>query len=213
MRLVEDLESGLADPRGVPLLGRRDEHERLRAAGARDLAWGRLYEGHVNALQLIARLGDDRQRARAAGDVAAGRLFGVWNTEAHDGVRIAGVGIGGVVLAGRKTFASGAGRVARAVVTAAWPDGGSQLMVVPLDRVTVVIDRSFWRPYGMEASDSFAVDFTMRCSARPATTRARRGSPPAHRVSSPCKRAPSSSSRPILPPFSNGARMLTMRSS
>jgi hypothetical protein len=155
-----DLASGLADARGVPRLGRREEHVRLRAAGARDLAWGRLYEGHVNALQLIARLGDGAQRARAEADVAAGRLFGVWNTQAADGVRIAVADAGGVTLAGRKTFGSGAGRVARAVVTAAWPDGSSQLAVVPMDRVAVTIDRSFWRPFGMEDSDSFAVDFS-----------------------------------------------------
>ncbi len=158
---VGELASGLADERGVPHIGRRLEHERLRDAGARDLAWGRLYEGHVNALQLIARLGDDAQRAQAQADVAAGRLFAVWNTQAADGVRILSADASGVNLAGRKTFASGAGRVARAVVTAAWPDGSSQITVVPMDRVDTTIDRSFWRePYGMETSDSFAVDFS-----------------------------------------------------
>ncbi len=105
--VAAELASGLADARGVPRLGRREEHVRLRAAGARDLAWGRLYEGHVNALQLIARLGDGAQRARAEADVAAGRLFGVWNTQAADGVRIAVADAGGVTLAGRKTFGSG----------------------------------------------------------------------------------------------------------
>lgn len=150
---------GLADARGVPRCGRREEHDRLRAAGAADLAWGRLFEGHVNALQLIGRLGDDRRRVRAARDVLDGCLFGVWNTQAADGVRIADADPGGVALAGRKTFASGAGRVARALITAAWPDGSSQLAVVPMDRVETTIDRSFWRPYGMEDSDSFAVAF------------------------------------------------------
>jgi alkylation response protein AidB-like acyl-CoA dehydrogenase len=156
----EDLASGLADGRGVPQIGRRAEHDRLRAAGARDLAWGRLYEGHVNALQLIARCGTDRQRERAAADVAAGRLFAVWNTQADDAVTIASAGERGVTLAGAKTFASGAGRVARAIVTARRSDGAVQMTLVPMDRVRVAIDPTFWRPYGMEASDSFAVDFT-----------------------------------------------------
>jgi len=155
-----ELAGGLADPRGVPRCGRRAEHDALRAAGRRDLSWGRLYEGHVNALQLVGRLGTGAQRARADADVAAGLLFGVWNTQAADGVRIAQADERGVTLTGRKTFGSGAGTVGRAVVTAAWPDGSSQLTVVPMDRVAVSIDPSFWRPYGMEDSDSFAVDFS-----------------------------------------------------
>ena len=158
--MAGELATGLADGRGVPRAGRGDEHDRLRHAGARDLSWGRLYEGHVNALQLIARLGNDEQRARAEADVGCGRLFGVWNTQAADGVRVVQADAGGVTLTGRKTFGSGAGRVARALVTAAWPDGSSQLTVVPMDEVSVAIDRSFWHPYGMEDSDSFAVDFS-----------------------------------------------------
>jgi alkylation response protein AidB-like acyl-CoA dehydrogenase len=157
--LAGDLVPGLADAKGVPLGGRTDEHDRLRAAGADDLAWGRLYEGHVNALQLIGRLGSDDQRGRAREDASDGRLFGVWNTEAADGVKIVGIDRDGLKLTGRKTFASGAGRVARAIISAAWPDGTAQLVVVPMDRVVVKVDRSFWKPYGMEDSDSFAVDF------------------------------------------------------
>jgi alkylation response protein AidB-like acyl-CoA dehydrogenase len=153
------LYGGLADAGGVPRTGRAHEHDRLRVAGAADLAWGRLYEGHVNALQLIARLGTGRQRRQAEEDVARGSLFGVWNTQAADGVHVIDVDATGVTIAGRKTFASGAGRVARAIVTVAWPDGSSQLSIIPLDRVTTSIDREFWRPYGMEDSDSFAIDF------------------------------------------------------
>lgn len=159
--VVDDsLRTGLADAGGVPLIGRPNEHDQLRIAGAGDLAWGRLYEGHVNALQLIARLGTERQRLRAEHDVAHGRLFGVWNTEAADGVRAMAVDSRGVTLAGRKTFASGAGRVARAIISIGRRGEPSQLAVVPMDLVKTTIDRSFWQPYGMEASESFAVDFT-----------------------------------------------------
>jgi alkylation response protein AidB-like acyl-CoA dehydrogenase len=156
---TDALSSGLADAGGVPRFGRRHEHERLRAAGAASLPWGRLYEGHVNALQLIGRLGTERQRLRAEDDVAHGRLFGVWNTQAADGVRVTAVDAYGVTIAGRRTFASGAGRVARAIISIGWPDGTAQLATVPMNRVRTTIDRSFWRPYGMEDSDSFAVDF------------------------------------------------------
>jgi alkylation response protein AidB-like acyl-CoA dehydrogenase len=153
------LYGGLADAGGVPRIGRAHEHDRLRVAGAADLAWGRLYEGHVNALQLIARLGTGRQRRLAEEDVARGSLFGVWNTQAADGVHVLDVDATGVTIAGRKTFASGAGRVKRAIVTVAWPDGSTQLSIIPMDRVRTSIDPLFWRPYGMEDSDSFAIDF------------------------------------------------------
>ncbi len=86
-------------------------------------------------------------------------LFGVWNTQAADGVRIVEADAGGIALFGRKTFGSGAGRVKRAIVTAAWHDGSSQITLIPMDEVEVGIDPSFWRPYGMEDSDSYAVDF------------------------------------------------------
>ena len=150
----------IADERGVSLLGRRDEYDRLRDAGANDLAWGRLYEGHVNAMQLIARLGTPEQRLRAERDATRGLLFGVWNTEASDGVRARRTDDGRIVLSGRKTFASGAGRVARAIISAAWSEGPAQLTIVPMDAVETAIDESFWKPFGMEASDSFAVDFS-----------------------------------------------------
>ncbi len=154
------LAAAIADANGRPRRGRNDEYERLRAAGAEDLAWGRLYEGHVNALQVIGRLGTPAQRIRTDVEATAGRLFGVWNTQAADGVEIAAFDETGFTLRGRKTFASGAGSVARALITAAWPDGSAQLVLVPMDRVPVVIDQSFWKPYGMENSDSYAVDFT-----------------------------------------------------
>lgn len=154
-----ELRAGLSDMRGVPLGGRQDEYDRLRAAGAADLPWARLLEGHVNALQLIGRLGTARQRERAENDVADGSLFGVWNTEPRDGVRAVSLDAHGAIIGGRKTFASGAGRVARALITVALPSGSAQLVVVEMDRVTTKIDTSFWRPYGMEDSDSFAVSF------------------------------------------------------
>ncbi len=66
---------------------------------------------------------------------------------------------GGFTLRGRKTFASGAGRVARALITAALPDGRSQLVVVAMDSVATTIDTAAWRPLGMERSDSYAIAF------------------------------------------------------
>ena len=146
------------DARGVPARGRAAELELLRRAGYDDLSGGRLLEGHVNALELIGRLGNPAQRTRAERDAGGGRLFGVWNTQDDDGVKLQPGG-DRFTLMGRKTFASGAGRVARALITAAWPDGRSQLVLVPMDAVHTSIDETRWRPLGMDASDSFAVSF------------------------------------------------------
>ncbi len=157
---VTVLQSGLADVVGLPRLGRAAEMRLLQAAGYRDLAYGRLYEGHVNALQLIARCGTAAQRDALERDVRRGRLFGVWNTEPPDGVRVAAVTAEGLRLGGRKTFCSGAGRVGGALITAQTAAGKPQLVLIDMEREKPPIDRSFWQPFGMEASDSYAVDFS-----------------------------------------------------
>jgi hypothetical protein len=46
----------------------------LRLLGRGNLAVGRIYEGHVNALRPISRFGTLRQRQRAAEDARVGRL-------------------------------------------------------------------------------------------------------------------------------------------
>jgi alkylation response protein AidB-like acyl-CoA dehydrogenase len=92
--------------------------------GRGNLAVGRLWEGHVNALLLIRSFGSPAQLARAAADARAGHLFGVWNTEnPTDGVRLEPqLGAPGRYrLRGAKTFASGAGHVTRPVLTGALP--------------------------------------------------------------------------------------------
>ena len=134
----------------------------LQHIGRGNLAVGRLYEGHANALLLIQQLASATQVARYAAEARAGHLFGVWNTEdPAEGVRLEALPGGRYRLLGAKTFASGAGHVTRPLVTGALPDGqGWQLFVLPADRQTPVLDRSFWRPLGMRASASFRADLT-----------------------------------------------------
>ena len=134
----------------------------LCAVGRGSLVVGRLFEGHVNALQLIERYGTPVQRERAAADASSGCLFAVWNTQADDGVRMRTTSEG-VLLAGSKTFASGLGHASRAIVTAARDDGGEpgvQMLVVETDRYRPREERAFWRPLGMRATASFRADFT-----------------------------------------------------
>ncbi|GJE74261.1 acyl-CoA dehydrogenase family protein [Methylorubrum suomiense] len=131
----------------------------LRLVGYGSLALGRLYEGHVNALQLVGLYGGPEQRERLFADARDGHLFGVWNTEPPEGGLTLEDGAGGLRLAGVKTFASGAGYVTRALVTSRGPGGsGTLMLVVPLKTGTRA-DLSAWRSHGMRASATGTLDF------------------------------------------------------
>lgn len=133
----------------------------LKQIGCGNLAVGRIYEGHVNALQLIQTFGTKEQIEQLARDACdRNKIFGVWNAEAADGVKIIPVGDGRYRLEGAKTFASGAGYVERPFVNGELPDGGWQMCVVPMDEVTTVSDPSWWQPSGMRATASYKVDFS-----------------------------------------------------
>ena len=137
----------------------------LRVIGRGSLPVGRVYEGHVNAVQLVLLYGTAEQRARYAADVRAGKTFAVWNTEAADGVKLVPTGRGRYRLEGAKTFASGAPWVDRPFANGALPDGGWQMCIVPLDAIPDEerhrrTDPSWWTAEGMRASASYRVDFT-----------------------------------------------------
>ena len=133
----------------------------LKIIGRGNLSVGRIYEGHVNALQLILQWGSPAQIEAAATDVQDGCLFGVWNTEApNDGLTLEEVA-GGTQrfrLSGAKTFASGASIIQRVFANAAML-GGWQMCLVPLDRVKVECDTDSWQPLGMRATESIRVNF------------------------------------------------------
>lgn len=133
----------------------------LKKIGTLNLAVGRVFEGHVNALQLVEIFGSPEQIERFAADARDERkLFGVWNTEGADGVKIFPDDNGCFRLEGSKTFASGTGFVERPFVNCAFPDGGWQMCVVPMESVETTVDASWWRPLGMRSTRSFKVDFT-----------------------------------------------------
>jgi len=128
----------------------------LRVVGYGSLALGRLYEGHVNAVQLVARYGTPAQRTRLFADAQKGHLFGVWNTDPPgDCLKLGEDGR----LRGVKSFASGAGFVTRALVTVKREPGTPPLMlVVPLSPGSRA-DLTAWRVHGMRASATGTVDF------------------------------------------------------
>ena len=137
----------------------------LRLVGSGNLSVGRIYEGHLNALQLIARYADEAQRRRWYDDARQGHLFGVWNTQAADGVRLTEEDKGDFRLSGSKTFCSGSLHVSRPIVTGERYDEagearGWQMTVVPLDRHEPPVDPSFWTTSGMRNSVSHKIDFS-----------------------------------------------------
>lgn len=136
----------------------------LKRIGAANLAVGRVYEGHINALNLIDLYATPEQKHHWHDDVRHNRLFSVWNTQAGDGVRIHALGGGRYALEGAKTFASGAGWIQRPLVTGELIGAdkkGWQMCIVPTERVQPIPqDNSFWQPLGMRASVSYKLDFT-----------------------------------------------------
>jgi len=132
----------------------------LKIIGRGNLSVGRIYEGHVNALQLILQWGSPAQIETAAENVHKGCLFGVWNAEApNDGLALAEVASGvRFRLSGAKTFGSGASILQRVFANATTPHGW-QMCLVPLDRVKVERDADSWQPLGMRATESVRVNF------------------------------------------------------
>ncbi|GAB3688972.1 acyl-CoA dehydrogenase family protein [Spirosoma flavus] len=144
----------------------------LKQIGSANLAVGRVYEGHINALYLIHLYATPEQQSIWYADVSQhGRLFSVWNTQEENGVRIEATSsaTGDTYrLRGTKTFCSGAGWIQRPLVTGELQptaesnrSPGWQMAIVPTERVsTIAQDSQFWKPLGMRASASFKLDFT-----------------------------------------------------
>jgi alkylation response protein AidB-like acyl-CoA dehydrogenase len=135
----------------------------LAAIGGGDLVLGRLYEGHVNGILLVATYGTQQQMSQAASDAHGGMLFGVWNTGAKDLLRLDSSG-GEYIFRGVKQFASGAAFVKRPIVTAEREGLGWQMtlprMELPKVSESIHLDKNFWHPLGMEASGSYSIDLT-----------------------------------------------------
>jgi len=113
---------------GISPQGARPLLTALRRLGAANLAVGRLYEAHVNALVLINAYGRRDQLEAAARDAADGHVFGLWVTDGAVPLRLSDG-----ILSGGKAVCSGGGHISRALVTAMLPDGSTQMaLVAPL---------------------------------------------------------------------------------
>lgn len=124
----------------------------LTLLGGAHLSLARLFEGHVNAFALLWSYGSPVQRQRLVHYVRDGGLLGVWNAPAPDGpLRLVDDG-DRFRLSGAKIYASGAGSIARPLLTAVTEDG--RLLMVWCDVSLGVVDLSGWRVHGMRSTDT-----------------------------------------------------------
>ncbi|UAK23834.1 acyl-CoA dehydrogenase [Sphingomonas nostoxanthinifaciens] len=124
----------------------------LYETGREDLPLGSLFEGHVDAVQIVTRYGTQAQRNTLSKALASHSALGVWNAELSGEPLLLRNG----QLTGGKSFASGAGILSHALVTAEH-EGGRQLILLDLAKAPPVIDRTFWRVVGMQRSETHIV--------------------------------------------------------
>ncbi len=130
----------------------------LEQVARHDLALVKLYEGHTDALAILAEL-DTRHAPRP------GKLYGVWASESRaDPIRIQSVGAGRnlhdlshVRIDGRKSWCSGAAFVDAALMTATDAAGHRHLVEIDLASPGIRIDDRDWQAVGMRDSGSFDV--------------------------------------------------------
>ena len=136
-------ESGTADATWPTLI------RTLAAAGRADVPLARLFEGHVDALRILAQAGHPP---------VADALYGVWASRSQRTGVAARPADDGLVLSGTIRFASGTGVVDRALVPV-WLDADSHLLV-DLDVKDLPVDDTHWATAAMEVSRSHTVAVT-----------------------------------------------------
>ena len=156
------------DPPGVR--GRRnsfgEEWHVLRAVAGADGSVGRIFDGHLNAVERVNVLAPEPLRTRELEAVVSGELLlGVWGADPIPGegppARIVETG-SGPVLEGVKTFCSGSTGLDRTLVAVRGPDGspGPPLLAyVDLRGGGFEVDQAWFQGSGMRSSESHRVVF------------------------------------------------------
>ncbi|MEX3638820.1 acyl-CoA dehydrogenase [Paraburkholderia sp. BR14320] len=159
--LADLIERGYDRAPTLPLPGHGETLVRWRAlaaVAARDLGLVKLFEGHTDALAILAELNGPLPPPASR--------WGVWAAEAPDArVRAVNQGIQNVSgegaqvrLSGTKAWCSGAQALTHALVTA-WRNDEPVLAAVALDQSSISIDTSKWQAVGMWATASADVTF------------------------------------------------------
>ena len=152
------------------------ELDLVRKVARADGSVGRIFDGHLNAVERLAVQAPTEVRDRELAAVAARRMrAGVWGGDPApgEGPPAAVLELDGAdVLRGVKTFCSGAGGLSRALILARQAADGPPLAVwVDLTDSRVEVDPSWYRSHGLRASVSHRLIF------RDAPVIARFGSP------------------------------------
>jgi len=128
----------------------------LAAVGAHDLALAKLYEGHTDAIAILAEAGMEATGAAADG------LWGTWCAEAPAArlaLRHDAAGLTGFTVSGRKAWCSGAAGVSHALVSC-WNEAGAACLAsVALNQAGVTVTEAGWHAVGMAGSRSVDVVF------------------------------------------------------
>jgi len=148
------VEEGLDRP---PLPGSGETLERWRclvAVAQADLVLAKLYEGHADALAILAELG-------GLAHLRPGQRWCVWAADPpHARPQFVPEGTSQrAVLNGRKAWCSGAAVVTHALVTAYRGEEGPYLVVVDLAQAGVRATNEGWEAVGMADSHSVEVEF------------------------------------------------------
>jgi hypothetical protein len=155
----------------LPLPGQGATLERWRAlaaVAAYDLALVKLYEGHTDALAIIAEIGDGFAPAN-------GQTWGVWAAEPPTARVVAkgsSDGEGALTLEGTKAWCSGAASISHALVTAWNEQDVPVLAAVDLRQPGVRVTNDGWMAVGMSASASVDVHFNNARATRIGAPRA-----------------------------------------
>lgn len=121
-----------------------------RVAGC-DLTLAKLYEGHTDALAILAECG--------AAHHAQDGIWGVWAAEPPDArARIVERHDGQVRLQGRKAWCSGALQIDRALITA-WENDQPQMVAIELSHPSQRIQADQWQAVGMATTTSVSIEF------------------------------------------------------
>ncbi|CAN5190106.1 acyl-CoA dehydrogenase family protein [soil metagenome] len=137
-----------------------EEWRVLRAVAKADGSVGRIFDGHLNAVERVSVLAPEPLRTRELEAFAAGELLlGVWGADPIPGegppARLVETEAG-PVLEGVKTFCSGSTGLDRALVAVRGPEGepGPPLLAYVDLPAGVDVDRTWFRGSGMRSSES-----------------------------------------------------------
>lgn len=133
----------------------------LALVAGHSLSLAKLYEGHTDALAILAELADPAEAGTPVA-VSNGVAWGVWAAEAAN-ARVIITPVNGrlVRLDGAKCWCSGAQTLSHGLLTAWHADGcGPQLVRVAMHQPGVSVSSEAWAAVGMAGSASVDVTFS-----------------------------------------------------